>query len=398
MVLNLILSALAVLSQVLLLWQWRVARRFEFQRSAELRFGAFGETAATAPNRSSALHGITLLKPLNGADEHTAMCLRSWLAQNYSAPVQVLFGVASEDDPACDVVRRVLAEFPQCDAQLVICRESLGANPKVSTLIQLKRLAKHELLCVSDADVCAPADWLTGSATLLEQSGACIVNSFYRLANPVSLAMRCEAVAVNADFWSQVLMARSLKPMDFALGAAMLMRRGDVSRIGGFAVIADYLADDFQLGRRLAKNGGRIEISPQVVSCWDAPTGWAGVWRHQVRWARTIRACQPLPYFFSVLSNATFWPLLWAVAATDWRTLLFLVVALVARGLVTLDLQRRLAGKVEGRKQKAETFFWLAPVKDLLQMAVWFAAFTGNTVAWRGRRMRVKRDGTLGRV
>ncbi len=390
------LGALAVLSQVLLLWQWRVARRFAFQRSAGLRSGAASEAAAHAPSRSPVLHGITLLKPLNGADEHTAMCLRSWLAQNYPGPVQVLFGVASEDDPACVVVRRVLAKFPQRDAQLVICLGTLGANPKVSKLIQLERLAKHSLLCVSDADVCAPADWLSSSATLLEQSGACLVNSFYRLANPVSLAMRCEAVAVNADFWSQVLMARSLKPMDFALGAAMLMRRGDVTAIGGFTAIADHLADDFQLGRRLAQRGGRIAMSPMVVECWDAPAGWAGVWRHQLRWARTIRACQPLPYFFSVLSNATFWPLLWAVTAGDGRTLLFLGAALVARGLVTLDLQSRLGGKAESGKQKAETFFWLAPVKDLLQMAVWFSAFTGNTVAWRGRRMRVKRDGTLG--
>ena len=131
------------------------------------------------------------------------------------------------------------------------------------------------------------------------------------------------------------------------------------------------------------------------------------MWKHQLRWARTIRVCQPAPYFFSILSNPTFWPALWAAVVCSLPALIFLGVALVMRLVVTADLQRRLEGKGESGKRKAGNQmeppyvggygdgFWLAPVKDLMQVAMWGLAFMGNTVEWRGRRMRVRRDGTL---
>ena len=125
--------------------------------------------------------------------------------------------------------------------------------------------------------------------------------------------MQWEAIAINADFWSQVLQSRSLKPLDFALGAVMATRRQHLQEIGGFAGLVDCLADDYQLGNRIARRGHSIALSPVVVECWSAPMGWAEVWKHQLRWARTIRVCQPAPYFFSLLSNATLWPLLWLI-------------------------------------------------------------------------------------
>ena len=435
-ILNVILGSLASLSLGLLLWQWLVARRFPLhRRSADLRFGS------NLPNGSSAfqLSGVTLLKPLKGADENMEMCLRSWLTQNYAGPVQTLFGVATADDPAVAVVRKLLAEFPQADAQLVVCPEQLGANAKVAKLIQLERLVKHEFICVSDADVRVPADFLAEAVISLAQGSpkdlgrtkiespgqnlcppqifgcrdgaagnTALVNCFYRLANPTTLAMQCEAVAINADFWSQVLQSCALKPMDFSLGAAMVTRRAELAGIGGFEAIKDCLADDYQMGNRIAKRGGRIEICPVVVECWDAPMGWAAMWKHQLRWARTIRVCQPGPYFFSILSNPTFWAVLWAAVSFNGPALIFLGVALVVRWVVTADLQRRLAGeqfKIQNSKFKMEcppphvggygNGFWLAPVKDILQVAVWALAFAGNTIEWRGRRMKLRRDGTL---
>ncbi|MEY4386282.1 MAG: hypothetical protein RLY20_1565 [Verrucomicrobiota bacterium] len=353
-----------------------------------------------------------MLKPLKDADAHTETCLRSWLTQDFGGPVQVLFGVADANDAACGVVKKLLAEFPQADAQLVICPEPLGTNAKVSTLIKLERFAKHELICVSDADVRVPEDFLTEAVRPLSSGApapgpaasdhagseagapAALVNCFYRMANPTSPAMQCEAVAINADFWSQVLQSCSLKPMAFALGAVMLTRRTELAGIGGFTAIKDCLADDYQLGNRIAKRGGRIEICPVVVECWDAPMGWAAVWRHQLRWARTVRVCQPAPYFFSILGNPTFWPALWVATTFEPLALAFLGAMLAARLVVTADLQRRLANS----GKNPTTDFWLAPVKDLMQVAVWAGAFAGSTIEWRGRRMKLRPDGTLSNV
>ena len=377
--LNVSLGALAALSSGLAIWQWLAARRFPLhQKIARKDF---------AP-------AISILKPLKGCDATTRESLQSWLNQTYAGPVEILFGVASENDPVNETIRSLLAEYPTADARLIVCENLEGANAKVAKLVQLERIAKHDLILVCDADVRVPADFLTSFVAPLRDEKIALVNCFYRLANPTTTAMQWEAVAVNADFWSQVLQSATLKPLDFALGAAILLRRESLNEIGGFQSLADCLADDYQLGHRIAKNGHRIALCPVVVECWDAPMNWAQVWKHQLRWARTIRVCQPLPYFFSLLANATFWPALWLVislgpAKTFCAPLTALVFLLVRIGLAQ-DLQRRFTPA-----RPLVSAAWLVPVKDLLQVAVWFSAFAGNTVEWRGRKMKLRRDGTL---
>ena len=373
------LAALALLSLVLALWQWLAAGRFPLHR----RITDFSFAPA-----------ITLLKPLKGCDATTAESLQSWFNQNYPGQIQILFGVADASDPVCKIARELIEKNPGRDAQAVVCAESLGANGKVSTLIQLERLAKHPLILVSDADVRVPPDFLANVVAPLRDPQTGLVNCFYRLANPATTAMRCEAVAINADFWSQVLQSTNLKPLDFALGAAMLTRRKLLEEIGGFAALVNCLADDYQLGHRIAQRGHRIALCPVVVECWDAPMNWCDVWKHQLRWARTIRVCRPMPYFFSILSNATLWPLLWLIASlVGSKTLcapLIAVVCLLIRMVLAQNLQRRF---MQSRDNIAPP--WLAPAKDLQQAAIWAGAFLGNTVEWRGQKMRLRRDGTL---
>ena len=430
MILNLIFGLLALLSLALTLWQWLVGRRFPLhQRTPE----------SSRPNPRPS---VTLLKPLKGCDPATEDCLRSWFAQQHAGPTQLLFGVAAVEDPVCGIVRKLLEEFPGVEAQLVVANSLPGANAKVAKLAELERVAKHDLLVISDADVRVPSDFLVNLVAPLcdglryesEISGAgarpCgLVCCFYRLANPTTVAMQWEAVAINADFWSQVLQSRNLKPLDFALGAVMAIRRQQLQEIGGFAALADCLADDYQLGNRIARRGYSIAISPVVVECWSAPMGWAAVWKHQLRWARTIRVCRPVPYFFSILSNATLWPLLWLALKPASSVAACAVVCWLVRILTALNLQQRLSQNLDrgGRASpRARTFpensarehtrppaaqpprqapqtqvptpwryAWLVPVKDLLQAAIWLLAFMGNGIEWRGEWMRLRRDGTL---
>jgi ceramide glucosyltransferase len=302
--------------------------------------------------------------------------------------------VADAADPVCQIVREFIRKYPQADAQLLICEEDLGANAKVSTLIQLERAAKHDLILTCDADVRAPSDFLGNAVALLRSPEIALVNCFYRLANPSTLAMQWEAVAVNADFWSQVLQSQTLWPLDFALGAAILLRRKSLADAGGFQAVANCLADDYQIGNNIVEHGGRLALCPVVVECWDAPMNWRAVWKHQLRWARTIRVCQPLPYFFSILSNATFWPLLWLITSLLLTKTFYIPLAAVAllfcRVVIAQDLQRRF---LESRHATAP--FWLVPVKDLLQAIIWAAAFFGNEIEWRGQKKRLRRNGEL---
>ena len=332
---------------------------------------------------------VTLLKPLKGCDAETVACLRSWFTQDYDGPVQILLGVAAANDPVCGPVRELIAAFPQLDASLLICSEDLGPNAKVSTLIQLQRQARHDRIVVSDADVWVPADFLAQVVRPLEDGRIGLVNCFYRLASCSNAAMRWETFAVNGDFWSQVLQAVRLKPMDFALGAVMATTRKQLSAIGGFEAVADHLADDYQLGRWVARNGASLALCPVVVECRSASASWAEVWTHQLRWARTIRVCRPAPYFFSILSNATLWPLLWIL----WLPNRWSVASAVLCGLARAGTGFFCEGKLTENFQASSLSMGIW--KDLLQVPIWLLALVGNRITWRGRRFEVQADGKL---
>jgi ceramide glucosyltransferase len=370
---------LAMLSLVIQVWQFAAGVRFPMHRRHSPPPG---------------LPGVCILKPLKGCDDHTVDCLRSWLEQTYPGPLQVLFGVNDPADPVCDVVKSLVSTFPNIQAELIICPEVLGPNAKVSTLVQLRRRVAHPVVVVSDADVKIPAGFLAEFIAPLRDPSIGLVNSFYRLANPMNWAMRWEAVATNADFWSQVLQSISLKPQDFALGAAMAFRMEDLRAIGGFEGLVDHLADDYQLGRRIAGLGKRIALSTVTVECWDAPAGWCSVWAHQVRWNRTIRVCQPGPYFASILSNLTVWTLLWALICQSVTAGIIAMTVLAMRGAMAGFLDGRLAGLSFRLKDVLATGA-LAPMKDILGFAVWVAAFFGNQIIWRGMTYRVKPDGRM---
>lgn len=365
-----LLAALAVLSAGLNVWQWLAARRFPLHQRHD---------------RRDLTPAVTLLKPLKGADEETAACLESWFKQDYPAPVQILFGVADPKDPVCEIVRGLIRGFPTIDAELVICQPILGPNAKVSSLTHLQPKAKHDFILVSDADVFAPPDFLAELMDGFRDERIALMNSFYAMSPPKSPAMVWESIAVNADFWSQVCQSNSLKKMDFALGAVMAVRRSALEKIGGFRPLVDYIADDYQLGNRIARDSGEIKISNVVVECREAPKTFRQIWSHQLRWARTIRICQPAPYFMSILSNGALWPLLWSFAG-GWDY--------GAKQCLAIRLLTAMANLVRltGKKERIAEAIYVWP-KDLAAFVIWAGSFLGSEVVWRGERFRVASGG-----
>jgi ceramide glucosyltransferase len=377
--LSAILGTVAVVSAGINLWQWWAAGRFPLHR----RISKPTQSGTTPP-------GATLLKPLKGADEETRGCLESWFTQDYSGPVQILFGVADANDPVCEIVRDLQRQFPERDSQLIVCDPILGANAKVSTLTYLQREAKHPFWIISDADVFAPPELLTEMIPKFEPADVALVNCFYKLSPAKTMAMIWENIGANADFWSQVCQSNSLKPMNFALGAVMGVRRGAIEMIDGFKPLLNQLADDYQLGKRLADSGRKIELCNIVVECREHEKGFVEVWKHQLRWARTIRVCQPGPYFASILNNTTVWSLLW-IAITPLNNIAPL--CLIVRTVTAIHNEFRLTRRFADALESLFTF-----AKDILQFVVWLCAFTGNTVVWRGEKFLVKRGGELVRI
>jgi ceramide glucosyltransferase len=367
------LALASAISFGLTLWRW----------GASLRFPRHDDPPFNGP-----FPPCTLLKPLKGTDANTRRCLRSWFAQNYPGKIQILFGVADASDPVCALVRDLSAEFPQVEAQLVVCARTRAVNGKVSTLVQLEPLIRHEWVVLSDADVCAPADCLQHLMAVVTHPDVAMANCFYRLIEPTTIAGQWELVAINSDFWTEVMQARSMGDTQFALGAVMALSRAKLHAIGGLAPLGDYLADDYQLGRRISQHGGRIAFPDRVVDCYEPPRGWKAAWSHQLRWARTVRACRPVAAFLRILSNATLWPLMWALTCP--KAIPIASVFILARIITALDQQRRF---MQIPWPVART--WMIPAKDLLDTAVWAHSFLGNTIEWRGEHFRIQRGGTL---
>ena len=358
---TLVLAILAAISFALYLWQFLLGIRFRFNTDA---------TATSFPP-------ITILKPLKGYDSETESSLRTWLEQDYPAPIQILFGVACEADSAVKLVREKLKQ------NAIICPESVGPNAKVSTLAQLEPLIQHDLVIISDADVAVPKDFLRRVAAVFQSERPDLASCLYRFTGAANLPTRLESFIVNSDFWTQVLQSTALKPMNFALGAAMIITRPALTQIGGFHPLADYLADDYQLGNRVK---GKVSLCPIVVDCRLAPMTWREMFAHQIRWARTIRVCQPLPFFFSLLSIPSLWIIAWAAASAAWAPA---AIALGLRSLLGAILERKLT------RQFHASSLILAPITDILRAFFWLLAFTGNRIYWAGKRLRVSRGGQL---
>jgi ceramide glucosyltransferase len=171
----------------------------------------------------------------------------------------------------------------------------------------------------------------------------------------------------------------------------MLIRREDLTTLGGFQALAPYIGDDYELGRRIAGLGRRIVLSDSVVQTSLGAGSWRSVWRHQLRWSRTIRAARPAGHAGLFFTHGTIWSLLLLATAGG-------AVALTALALGCLSLRILVAWQVAGRTLNSPSALRhtiLAIPGDLLGVAVWIASFFGRQVFWRGRWLRLGKNGRI---
>jgi ceramide glucosyltransferase len=334
--------------------------------------------------------GLTVFKPVKGLDGQTRECLASFLNQDYGI-YQVLFGVADPADPVVTLLEELGREAPPGRVEVVFCPETLGHNPKVSILRQLEPRARHDLLVVADGDVRVGPDFLRRMAAALGEPGVGLVSCPYRAGRRDSLGALLEALTISADFIPSVAVARCVEGIRFALGAALALSRTALERIGGFAALGDYLADDYQLGWQIHQAGFKVRLLSYVVATVDPHLSVRAFLAHQLRWARTYRVCRPLGYFAYCITHA----LVFSLALWLWSGLAAWALGLVA-GTVALRLGVAWFSEVVclgGHLTLSAGV--LLPLKDLLSFGLWLLSFLGNEVVWRGRRFRLSRDGRL---
>ena len=330
---------------------------------------------------------VTVLKPLKGPGVELYENLATFCRQSYPS-YQIVFGVADAHDPAVAVVQRLRRDFPQHDIVLAV-GSGRGTNRKVANLEHMMAYARHDVLVMSDSDIRVPPDYLRTMVGPLADPAVGLTTCLYRGRGHFGLPSIIESLFINTDFVPNALVAQWVQPFRYAFGASIAVTRAALERIGGFASFADYLADDYQLGRHVADAGYRLVLLPFVVETILDSVTLRDVWRHQVRWARTYRVCQPVGWFFSVVTHATLWGLVAAVVPGGPVGWVVLASALTAR-LFSLAAIMRLLGEPETTR-----YLGLVPLKDLVTSAMWLAAFLGRRVVWSGQVFRVRRDGRI---
>jgi ceramide glucosyltransferase len=338
----------------------------------------FSKTPAVVPAKRPT---VSILKPLCGTEPLTEIALESFFLIDYPA-FQLVFGVQNPADPVLDIVAMLRARYPERDVAVVVDATLHGSNRKVSNLINMLPAAKYETLVMSDADIHVPPYFLDRIVTALAEPGVGLVTTLYSaLPGTPHLATLLGANQINYTFLPGALLARTLGRQD-CLGVTMALTRGVLAEVGGLQAVANNLADDQVLGRLVISRGYKLTLA-QVIPATTVPEAdFRALFRHELRWARTIRHLVPLPYAASVLQISLFWALLAVLgdggSLAAWA-LFMLVLILRYVSARQIDAALNLAKSGDA---------WLFLVRDICSVAIFILCYIGNQVDWRGQVMR----------
>ena len=322
---------------------------------------------------------VSLLKPVHGVDFASRINFESFCRQKYP-DYEILFCVNDMEDPAVPLIRQAVKDFPGCSIRVLSGAPKIGSNQKVNNLVLLAQEAKHEIIVQSDGDVRVSPDYLKNVVAEFADPSVGVVSCFYRGVAESNFWAEVEAAGAASDFFAGALVANLPGKVTFALGASVATTKAWLAKIGGYEALADLLADDYEIGNRVHKAGGKTLLSREAVWTMYPAQTLKGFWEHQVRWARTVRMVRPASFFGLVVTHGLPWCLLAALLAPS---------GLVGAGFLGAYLVLRLVmawvvGVWGVGDEVLRKKLWLVPVRDAIYFAVWIAGFVSNRVTWGG--------------
>ncbi|HJS45493.1 MAG TPA: bacteriohopanetetrol glucosamine biosynthesis glycosyltransferase HpnI [Rhizomicrobium sp.] len=337
---------------------------------------------------------VTILKPLHQGEPELARNLETFFAQDYDGAVQILFGVHDQHDPAIAVVRTLQAKYPHCDTEIVIDAALYGSNAKVSNLINMLPKARHDTLVLSDSDIAVGRKWLSQVTAALARPGVGIVTCLYT-GEPAKDGHRLwsslAAMSTSYTFLPNAVVGTSLGLAAPCFGSTIALRRETLDEVGGFAAFADQLADDYEMGRAVRSKGYTLAIPAMGVGHTAAENSALELFRHELRWTRTIRLVSPVGHLGSIVTHGFAFALM-AAAMLGFNP--------VSLGILALALMARLVlkSRIDGHFGTYAGPYWLMPLRDLLSFAVFLVSLFGETVHWRGTHFAVEPSGAMSQI
>ncbi len=344
---------------------------------------------------------VSILKPVHGIEQEFYRSLASHFRQDYPH-YEIVFGVSGLKDPAQWTIAQLRRDFPHVPVKVVTVTMEMEmeddgsahrkrANPKMNKLERMLEQAAHEIVLMNDSGISVESDYLRQVVLPLRDPRTGLVTCLYRGVPAGGLVSILEALGISGDFAGHVLLARLVKGVRFALGATLVTRKKQIAEIGGLAPWADYLADDYILGNKIAAAGYLVHLSGTVVDTTVPRRSFFEMFRHQLRWARTIRFSSPRGYPALLLTFGV--PL--ALVALLFHPDSFLAQAVLAGTLASRFLAAWASGILVCRDRVIRKFFWLLLLRDLVALSVWITSFMGNHVVWRGERFRIEAGGKI---
>lgn len=346
---------------------------------------------------------VSILKPVKGIDQRMYAGFVSHCRQQYAGRFEILFGISSMDDPAVPEVERLKAEFPDTDIRLIECTQRLGTSGKVSNLVQMLEEARYEYVVINDSDILVSPRYLTRIMGCFRDNShparlpVGLVTAPYIGHTPekgAGLWSRLEALGISTDFLPGVLTARKLEGgIRFGLGSTLATNKTALAKAGGLRSLVEYLADDYEMGARIARAGYRVELSDEVVETSVPKYSFRGFADHQLRWARSTRDSRKLGYVGLGITFCLPWAI-FACVASGFALWSFALLSLALLARVSVALSVGVGVLHDGQVLRD---LWLLPLRDLLAFGFWLWSFAGDTVVWRGEEFHLQ-DGRLSRA
>jgi ceramide glucosyltransferase len=336
---------------------------------------------------------VSLLKPVHGVEPNLEENLESFFCQDYPK-FELLFCARAASDPALAVSRRLAQKYPGVKARILTCGEPPWTNAKLYSLEAMWKQAAHDLLVISDSDVRVSPDYLRQIIKPFANAKVGMTTCIYRGLPAGGFWTELEAFGFSVEMTAGVVVADLLEGMKFALGPTMVVRRACVEALGGFGFMADYCADDYILGNRVAESGMEVVLSHHSIDHMVFHHSFLASMRHQVRWMRSTRFSRPKGHFGTALTYAMPYGVLGLIAglasghaALGWT--------LLAAAFVNRVVQSVAAGYFVAGDRKALTRAWLYPLRDLLGSVLWVGSYLSPKIDWRGEEYRLTAGGRM---
>jgi len=368
------LAALCVLANVYTVLGVAAAREFFSRRE---------------PEATGSLPPVSILKPVRGVDPDADRSLTSFFRQDYPE-YEIVFAFESEEDPAVPLVRRIADAFPNVPSRLVFRPVPATGSPKVASIAHAAEASRFGVLLASDSDIRVSPGHLRAMVRSLSDPKVGVVTCLYRSNGPGAIG-RLEALGLTTEFQRDVLVARKVEGISFAMGSGILIRRPVLDAIGGFEALSESLTDDYLLGNLPCRLGYRVELARDVVDHELSTRTLTDLVRHQLRWNRGIRKSRPGGYAGLVFTHAPSLALLFLISQSFSLPAWAWIAATFTLSIVS-------AWVVAGRlldDEMVRRSLWLVPIRDTLSFALWIGGMFGNRIEWRGRRFRIGAYGVM---